>query len=241
MIRSAEPEQAILNTLKVIEEAGLKDRVKIAYDEWNLRGWHHPGFPGGGASQDLIRQRDKNDLNETYTMADAVFSACFLNACLRQAQHVHMACMAPVVNARGPLFVHPGGIVRRTTFHALSLYTGLLEPNVLPARISCETLQNGDASVPVVDAVATASDDKRRITLAVVNRHPDRPVDLKLDLGAMPAGAKVKATVLAGDSPDAYNDVTHPDRVQPEVREVILKGDSVSLSPHSVSTIQVLL
>ena len=241
MIRSAEPEQAIVNTLKIIEEAGLKDRVKIAYDEWNLRGWHHPGFPGGGALQDLIRQRDKNDLNETYTLADAVFSACFLNACLRQAEHVHMACMAPVVNARGPLFVHPKGVVRRTTFHVLSLYAGLLQPTVLPVRLSCERLQNGDASVPVVDATATLSDDRKRVTLALVNRDPDRPVDLKVDLGGVPGLAKAKATSLAGDSPDAYNDVTHPDRVQPEPREGVLKDGALWLSPHSVNLVELTL
>jgi alpha-N-arabinofuranosidase len=237
MVRSTQPEQAILNTVKIIEEAGLKDRVKIAYDEWNLRGWHHPpGSPGPGPVQELIQQRDKNDLNETYTMADALFSACFLNACLRQAQHVHMACMAPVVNARGPLFVHPKGIVRRTTFHTLRLYASLLQPNVLAAKVTCEALQNGDASAPVVDAVATVSDDKKSMTLALVNRHPERPADLKLDLGTAPA--KARATVLAGDSPDAYNDVAHPDRVRPEVREGVVRSGSITLAPHSVTFVE---
>ncbi len=119
--------------IALLEEAGLKDRVKIAYDEWNLRAWRHPGFPGGGPRPELIQKRDENDRNELYTMADAVFTAAFLNACLRYSQHVTMACMAPVVNARGPLFVHPKGLVRRTTFHVLKMYSDLLERNVAPS------------------------------------------------------------------------------------------------------------
>ena len=39
------PEKAIADCIGVLEESGLRGRIKIAYDEWNLRGWHHPGFP----------------------------------------------------------------------------------------------------------------------------------------------------------------------------------------------------
>src|SRR3954454_1414953 len=129
------PEAQIRKAVDLLEQNGFGGKIKIAFDEWNLRGWHHPGFPGGGANQlDEIRERDENDMNETYTMADAVFSGCFLNACLRQARHVQMACMAPVVNVRGPLFVHPKGVVKRTTFHVLKMYSDLLESQVVDSE-----------------------------------------------------------------------------------------------------------
>ena len=31
--------------IDLLEESGHRGRIKIAFDEWNLRGWHHPGFP----------------------------------------------------------------------------------------------------------------------------------------------------------------------------------------------------
>jgi alpha-N-arabinofuranosidase len=40
------PEQQIRQAVELLEQNGFSDRIKIAFDEWNLRGWHHPGFPG---------------------------------------------------------------------------------------------------------------------------------------------------------------------------------------------------
>jgi alpha-N-arabinofuranosidase len=238
IMRSGEPEQEILEAAALLETTGFKGKIKIAFDEWNLRGWHHPGFPGGGAEPDLIARRAENDRNETYTMADAVFSAGLLNACLRHAEDVQMACMAPVVNARGPLFVHPKGVVRRTTFHVLKMYAELLEPNVVAGQVSSEPLKSGDKSVPALDAVVTCSDDRTRFAVALVNRHPDQAVDCTLNLSAPPRNGAVKVRLLSGDSTDAFNDVDRLDRVVPETREWKLRNGTVQLPPHSVSIVQ---
>jgi alpha-L-arabinofuranosidase len=238
MMRSEEAERSMVEGAALIEKAGFQGKIRIAFDEWNLRGWHHPGFPGGGAGSELIARRAENDRNETYTMADAVFSASLLHGCLRQAQHVRMACMAPVVNARGPLFVHPKGIVKRTTFHVLKMYAGLLEPDVLTSAVSSERLKSGDRAVAAFDAVATCSKDRKRFAVAVVNRHPDASVECRLRVGDAAPGGRAKMTLLAGDSPDAYNDIARADRVAPEVREWTLRNGAVQLPPHCVSIVQ---
>ena len=116
-------------------------------------------------------------------MADAVFSASFLNGCLRNAKHVHMACMAPVVNVRGPLFVHEKGIVKRTTFHVLKMYSDRMQPNVVAGRVVSAPLRVDQASVPALDAVATCSDDGKQIAIAFINRHPEMPARWKLNMG----------------------------------------------------------
>ena len=234
MAHCEEPEQQIRQAVALLDQTGFGDRIKIAFDEWNLRGWHHPGFPGGGANNlDQIRERDDNDINATYTMADAVFSASFLNGCLRQAKHVQMACMAPVVNARGPLFVHPRGVVKRTTFHVLKMYSDLLQPNVIDGKLVCGPLDIDKTSVAALDALATRSDDGKRIAIALVNRHPDRSANWKLSLGQGTSVRNMKLTVLAGDSADAYNDIANPNRVVPAVREVA--PANLQLPPHSIA------
>ncbi|MCU1247564.1 MAG: alpha-N-arabinofuranosidase [Edaphobacter sp.] len=111
-------------------------------------------------------------------MADAVFSASFLNGCRRNASSVQMACMAPVVNVRGPLFVHPKGFVKRTTFHVLKMYSNPRLPNVVSGKIGTEPMRIG----ATLDAVATCSDDRRKLAIAMVNRHDAMPAQWKLSL-----------------------------------------------------------
>jgi len=238
MMRSAQPEAQILSTIEIIKDAKLADRVKIAFDEWNLRGWHHPGHSDIGKTDALLKARDKNDLNETYTMADACFSACFLNACIRQAEHVHMANMAPVVNARGPLFVHPQGLVKRTTFHVMKMYHDLLERQMVKATVTGASLDHAGACVPVLDAVVTRSKNGRTVSAAIVNRHPDRTVPCRLAIKDLPRDTKATLTTLSGDGPDAYNDIGKPERVVPETRRLRTFDGSLDLPPHSISIVR---
>lgn len=126
MANTLVPEQRLSRTRALIDASG-RHHVKIAFDEWNVRAWHTPP----GSSAEMIGARDLNDINSTYTMADAVFSAVFLNSCIRNGDVVGMANLAPTVNVRGPLYVHADGLVKRTTFHVMSMYANLLGPRVL--------------------------------------------------------------------------------------------------------------
>lgn len=98
MAYSLDVKDSIEQTEHLLGVLGLLDRIKIAYDEWNLRGWYHPRFDP--AIPDKVKARDDNDLNESYTMADAIFSACFLNEVLKHCNTVKMANFAPAVNTR---------------------------------------------------------------------------------------------------------------------------------------------
>ena len=119
---------------------GLEKQIKIAYDEWNLRGWHHPGvhtLKQAVVKEDYLYPRDLNDRNQDYTMADAVFTACFLNTLNRNCDIVGMACFAPVVNTRGCIFTHKGGIVLRGTCHVFDLYASFLGKEIMDVREDC--------------------------------------------------------------------------------------------------------
>ncbi|HIA47037.1 MAG TPA: hypothetical protein EYN96_03485, partial [Candidatus Hydrogenedentes bacterium] len=87
------PENQIVEMKGILKESG-KRHINIAFDEWNLRSWHHPFAPAGRTSQANIAARDVHDENDAYTMADALFSASFFNGCLRNADVVTMANIA---------------------------------------------------------------------------------------------------------------------------------------------------
>jgi len=227
-------EKQIVKTIDMIDKSGYKDKLWIAFDEWNLRGWHHPWHGDPRKPMD-IAARDKNDLNETYTMADAVFSACFLNSCLRHSDYVKMANMSPVVNTRGPLFVHPTGIVKRTTYHVLYLYTHLLEPYIAGCQTSSETF-NENNEVNVIDAVVTCSKDQRKFALSIVNKHPEKEIKYFINMPGLPAS--LDATILTGDSENAYNDIDNPNRVVPVNVNLAVEDGWILLKPHSVYIIR---
>ncbi|MDN0198179.1 alpha-L-arabinofuranosidase C-terminal domain-containing protein [Streptomyces sp. S.PNR 29] len=227
--RSLDPQREIQHTIDIIGAASLTGKVSIAFDEWNLRGWHHPL----GTSEAAINARELNEDNSTYTMADALFSAGFFNACLRRGDVVKMANIAPSINTRGPLFVHPEGIVKRSTFHVMAMYAGLLGERVLDSHGTSPELDG--AGVPVVDSLATLDASKSRITLALVNRDPAASVACDVRVSGHSVDGSYPATVLDGPDGDAYNDVDRPDAVTPRATKVEFRSGRCVLPPHSLT------
>ena len=169
---------------------GLEKQIKIAFDEWNLRGWWHPNLMDTGERSKLrnedeafyhnsvIAERDKNDINSVYTMADAVFSASFLNTCLRNCDLVRMACFSPVVNTRGAIFTHENGVVLRPQYFVFELYANLLKETVLdvwkedvPTRSGC--IRDDVKTVDTADIVITY-DGKTLKIIFCLKTPPDR-------------------------------------------------------------------
>ena len=235
VMRTDGPEESLSNTIDILKEAGVDDRIKIAFDEWNLRGWYHPGIGNLRAGYDYQARRE-NDIASSYTMADAVFSACFLNTCLRHADKVEIACISPVANTRGPIFVHPEGIVRRTSFYAMKMYSNDLLPYVVPTDNSVETLSSGDKSTGVLDVLLTSDAAGKKFVCAVTNKHPEKAERLEIDFKGMGVKTpkKVTARVLCGDSALDYNDIGD-ESVKPFDTVVPVKDGAVEIPAHSVT------
>ena len=150
-----------------------------------------------------------------------------------------MANIAPIVNTRGPLYVHPGGIVRRTTFHALAMYANELQARVGKLDLEAGMLVQGKRFIPVLDAVATVEESGKTWSIALVNRHPSQNVACTVKMKDTLLTGRYDATVLAGDSPAAFNDVEHPKRVVPEKTHLTFKKGVVRLAPHSLTIIRI--
>ena len=229
--------RAIETAEHLLGATGYLGKLRIAFDEWNLRGWHHPNVVSGTSEEQYLAPRDLNDRNQDYTMADAVFSACFLNECHRHCATVGMANFAPVVNARGCIFTHAGGIVLRPTYHVFDLYANRMAATVVDSWLESgerfEAAPGGKAAaVPSLDAVATLDTEAGRLCVSVVNRHPDRAVDVSV----VAAGYRpVTQHVLCGPGKDSSNTVERP-------REVVLEErrpgrSAVEIEAHSVNVL----
>ena len=222
MLRSSEDISSQIDRVRAhLTAFGLEKRIKIAFDEWNLRGWYHPNLMdiwnrSGKRHEDeefynkmVLGERDKNDLNSTYTMADALFSASFLNVCLRNCDIVKMACFSPIVNTRGAIFTYEDGIVLRPQYFIFELYSNLLKENVLDIWTKdVPTITGNDRgkvkTVDALDIVVTADDEGYAI--AAVNKNRDESVSV--DLRMLDGDAKMmRMSSVSGPSPDSYNDV----------------------------------
>jgi alpha-N-arabinofuranosidase len=150
-----------------------------------------------------------------------------------------MANIAPIVNTRGPLYVHPKGIVKRTTFHTLAMYANQLQARVGKLDVEAGKLMHGNRSVPMIDAIATVDESGKVWSIALVNRHPSKNVDCTLKMKDALLDGRYEAVILAGDSPEVFNDIEHPDRVVPQTKLLVSKKGVISLPAHSLTIVKI--
>ncbi len=225
----------------------LDKQIKIAFDEWNLRSWHHPNVHTvrqGVDKADYVEPRGKNDDNSQYTMADAVFTACFLNAMNRHCDIVGMANFAPVLNTRGCIFTHTGGIVLRSTYHVFDLYVNFMGDTVLDSWAedmpALETMhKDGHAmEIDTLDVLATKWADQLGIALALVNKDSEQVHTVTVCLPD--ACGDVVLYSVCGSSKDAYNDI---DRNEVFIDRKAIgpyqEGMQIPLAPHSVNVVHI--
>ena len=235
-------EKKIARTERLLELVGLADRVGIAFDEWNPRFWHHPGH--AGRTRPDLSEWERNDDNATYTMADAVLHACFLNSALRHCRSVAITNLSPLVNTRGAIYAHEGGIVLRPTYHVCDLYASNTLPEVMDVYtrvpgFAAETERGSPVEVPWGDAVATSDRAAGKTSVAVTNLHPEEPLECVVWLPGRDLDPQAELATLTGPGPDAFNDVGHPQSVA-----IMRTGAScarercvVTVPPHSVNVL----
>lgn len=237
-------EEPILKAKHILGALGYLGKIKIAYDEWNLRAWHHPYVHQyeNVSAEECIKPRDLNDMNSSYTMADAIFTACFLNACHRHCDIVKMANFAPVVNTRGAIYTHKGGIVKRSTYFVFELYAKHMEEVVIDSYalnydiVGIEK-ENSTIKVSMLDAVAAKSRDGKTVSISMVNKYPDKAMEIALNLENLIDYKNVELYSIAGRTKDSFNDVDAPDEVKIEKTNMTRKGEKilVLLPEHSVN------
>jgi len=93
-------------------------------------------------------------------------------------------------------------------------------------------------SVPVLDVVASRSEDGSRIVLKVVNTEPARSVGASFLLRGVAVASEAEWHLLTAPSLETHNSFATPDAIRPR-RETLAAGGSfeVSLPPRSVSVI----
>ncbi|MEU6159992.1 alpha-L-arabinofuranosidase C-terminal domain-containing protein [Streptomyces sp. NPDC047130] len=214
-----------------------RKRIGISFDEWNV--WYLKEHQESDEVNDEWRFAPRQ-LEDVYTVADAVVVGNLLMTLLKRSDRVTSASLAQLVNVIAPIMTEPGGPAwRQTTFHPFAITSRLASGEVIRPVIDAPsylTARHGEASL--VDAVATVDEDRAAVFL--VNRDLREPARLTVDVRSLGSSRVVEALTLADADAYAKNTLAEPERVAPAVNASAVVADgvlSVELPPVSWTAI----
>jgi alpha-L-arabinofuranosidase len=217
----------------------IEHEISVACDEWNV--WY---------------RTDDGQLEERYTLADALAVATWLNVFVRQSWTVRMANLARLVNVTAPIVTFPDGMLSQSIYHPFQLMAAASEQVAVDTYTDSGAREHRDLAgerwpyrvadlgrFQRLDVAATTDPGRSRLTLSVVNRDPRRAVRTRVRLlDAMATGVMIVHEVT-GDSPDVVNTAARPDAVSVRnaKREVDGEHVDISFSPHSFTVLEMQL
>ncbi|MCJ1303333.1 hypothetical protein MMC08_006141 [Hypocenomyce scalaris] len=132
VFRPLAAERAIESTASLIDLALITNKVPIrnadwrptiCFDEWNVR--------------DPVRAEGSKGAEERYTLSDALAVSVWLNVFVRRARWVGMACIAQSVNVISPLMTTTDGMLKRTTWWPLWLFSRFMRGWTVGVSVGC--------------------------------------------------------------------------------------------------------
>jgi alpha-N-arabinofuranosidase len=205
-----------------------KHNVHISFDEWNV--WYHSRKQGVSDGEGVNWRKAPPILEDAYDFDDVILVGCALNTFIRRSDRVRIACIAQLVNVIAPIMTENGGSAwKQTIYYPLYFASKYGRGDALNVAVDVPTYDVKVADdVPYVDVAAVRSRDGKRLTLFVVNRHPDEDVTLDVGLAGFKATAIADHMMIAHPDPHATNTARHPDRVKPA------RGKGISLRDGGV-------
>lgn len=214
-----------------------KRQINISFDEWNV--WYH----SHGAEFEKWCEAP-HILEDIYNFADALVVGTMMNAILRHADRIKIACLAQLVNVIAPIMTENGGRAWRQTifypFYFASKYGRGESLQLITDTSKYDTKWYSD--VPDVDMSAVLSDDGNELTVFAVNRALKDTITLEASLLGFDGFVPVAHTVLEGNDPEDIN-TADEEKVRPGQKELpeldgrILKAN---LSPLSWNMIRLI-
>ncbi len=216
---------------------GLKrsdKRVYLSFDEWNV--WYRAYGNGNWNQAPRL-------LEEVYNVEDALIAAQYLNAFIRRADLVKMACIAQVVNVIAPIMTKRDALYLQTIFHPFEMLSNHARGQSLKLVGDVPTYnvgKHGDA--PVLDSAATYDPATGRVMVSVVNRSLEADHDVTLRLLDRNATRVVFAHQTGGDDLKLVNSFESPEAVVPtNAKASVVDGRvkvSVPKTTHAVVVVE---
>ena len=204
---------------RIIEDyAGLFDyvrglkrdskRVYLSFDEWNV--WYK------NMQMDGKWTEAPHLIEEVYNLEDALVCAQYLNAFVRRADVVKIACIAQIVNVIAPLLTTASGLLVQSIYYPFALMAQHTKGKSLRPVLDAPTYAAGiRGQVPILD-VSSSLDEDGSLAVFVVNRSQQEAVTLDVALADAKATRVLGLDILAGTDPKAANTWDNPNVLVPK-------------------------
>jgi len=183
--------------------------MMLSFDEWNV--WKNLAEPNKPVEPWAIAPSQVQDV---YTMEDALLVGAMLITLLRHADRVKIACIAQLVNVIAPIMTETGGRCwRQTIFWPLLHASKFGRGEALQVIVDSPTYELPDhRPIPVLETMATREDGT--LTIFAVNKGAEA-LPLEIDLRAAGATRVIEHIVLDHADLKAANTAAQPTRVVP--------------------------
>ncbi len=173
-----------------------QEAVKLAIDEWGI--WDMQSGKGRGTY----------NLEYAYDWSHALAVSQFLNIFCRNSDIIGVATWAQLVNVLAPIMTNATGSFGQTVYTPLQAYRKYTEKSYLPVSIISPSM---DKNQKMIDAIASISDDRKKIVLTVLNLSPNVSLPLNLSFDHLTKGThftlreRITYTATALNEPNSFN------------------------------------
>ncbi len=233
IVAGPETVDAVLDeSIAVIDAHWAGQKAEISYDEYGVR-------------EDL---RTATPWKEVYTLRDGLCIAGIIQSMQQRAGRVRIGAQFGFANRLGLIDVEPDSITETPCFQAFALLATNSGPLAVASDCRSESFgtpglgtEPPQQGVPWLRVAATASRDRDRVWISVINRHPGRAISATIDIaGDWSPSARV--SVLGGDGPNARNAVGAVPAVRLSRSDCDLEQDDRGIArqfePHSLTVLE---
>ena len=217
---STEVEIMLDRTIKEIKK-NTKKNITIAFDEWNT----------------YVEAEHPNYI-ENYNIADALYAASLLNACINRGDMITNTGIYHLINVMGNYRIDGQKIWKTPTTLILELFTKYHKGKILKTSVDSPTFASpkiGKQPIykknKLIDASATY--DQNQVCLSIVNKSEKESL-----IVSIPTHNKIIGNYLVnGNSPTDMNDKKNLEKVTIKKNKLEYGKDYIKVPPHSFSLV----
>ena len=226
MRNSLNIDEAIVQTLEVMDKHDRRKRVALYIDEWGTWWDEEPGTQGG-----FLYQQN--------TLRDAVSAGIFLNIFNQHCDRIKMCNIAQINNVLQAMILTRGRDMLLTpTYHVFEMFNVHQGATLLPSDVYCHPYKHAGETLPSLVA-SCSRDEKGRIHLSLVNLNPQQAASVRCCFDGV-TRLNVTGRILTAMTMNAMNTFEDPETVKPMVFDGAQVGNGILTATIPAKSVVVL-